>query len=220
MDLTPTYQAGKYLQLALQLNGNDKEERLSYSIANSFHPEHPRRLQLFIQHRNQLAKAIVDRLYQMQSRQLPVTVTLPMGQAYLQTDVTLPHLLIAAGSGISKIKCITEAIVKQKSDANVSIYWSNKQIDDFYLLETFKRWAIEQPNLTFTPILETTHPEWSGRTGYIYQVIKHDLKHLAHTQAYLCGSPNMVYGTMDQLKAIGLKEEHCYSDVFEYAPRT
>ena len=34
-----------------------------------------------------------------------------MGKAYLQTDVNLPHLLVAAGSGIAKIKTLTEAIL-------------------------------------------------------------------------------------------------------------
>ncbi len=58
-----------------------------------------------------------------------------------------------------------------------------------------------------------------GSSGFIYQVIEKDFEDLNDTQTYLCGSPQMVYGTIDKLKTIGLKIENCYSDVFEYAPR-
>ena len=143
-----------------------------------------------------------------------------MGKAFLQTSLKRPHLFVAAGSGISKIKCITEEILHQNPDACINIYWSNRHSDDFFLLEQFHNWAITHKNLNFNTILESHQPGWTGKTGFIYQVIQQDLVDLNDTPAYLCGSTQMVYGTIDQLNAIGLKEENCYSDVFEFSPRT
>ena len=96
-----------------------------------------------------------------------------MGKAYLQTDLRSTHLLIAAGSGISKIKCLTEEILRQRPDTNVNIYWSNKASDEFYLLGKFQRWVDQNKNLSFTPILESADKGWSGRSGYIYEAVSY-----------------------------------------------
>lgn len=213
------YQAGQYLQLDLDVNRDGRLHSLLYSIANSFDPKRPRHLQLFIQNNSELAEATLKHIYQLSKNNAKTKVTLPMGQAYLQTDLGATHLLIAAGSGISKIKCLTEDILRRQPNTDVNIYWSNKNADDFYLLDTFRDWIDQGDNLNFTPILESADKDWQGRSGYIYELIKQDFESLDSTQAYLCGSPQMVYGTIDKLKAIGLKEENCYSDVFEYAPR-
>ncbi len=213
------YQAGQYLQLALNLKGDGQLQSLSYSIANSFNPEKPERLQLFIQTGGETADKVLKHLLEQRERSRPIKVVMAKGLAFLQTNLNVPHLLIAAGSGISKIKCLTEEILKQRPDANVDIYWSNKNIDDFYLLDEFQSWVDKNENLGFIPVLEASNTEWSGRSGYLYEVIEEDFDDLDGTQAYLCGSPQMVYGTIDKLKASRLKEHNCYSDVFEYAPR-
>lgn len=218
------YQAGQYLQLDLDVNNDGKLHSLFYSIANRFDPKHYHakqhcRLQLFIQIDSERSRAILKRLYELHKSHSRLDITLPLGQAYLQTDLRLTHLLIAAGSGISKIKCLTEEILHRQCDANVAIYWSNKSIDDFYLLDDFQNWPHQNNKLNFTPILESAHDNWQGRSGYIYQLIEKDFIDLSKVKAYLCGSPQMVYGTIDKLKLRGLKEKNCYSDVFEYAPR-
>ncbi|MFT6373128.1 MAG: CDP-4-dehydro-6-deoxyglucose reductase [Gammaproteobacteria bacterium] len=213
------YHAGQYLQLDLDVNNDGKLHSLFYSIANGFDPEQPRRLQLFIQNSSERAEAILKHLYQLSKNNTEAIVTLSMGQAYLQTDLGLTHLFIAAGSGISNIKCLIEEILRQQPDADVNIYWSNKNADEFYLLDQFQDWVNQSANLNFTPILESADENWQGRSGYIYELVEKDFEDLSDTQVYLCGSPQMVYGTINKLKTTGLKEKNCYSDVFEYAPR-
>ncbi|WP_370980996.1 hypothetical protein [Agaribacterium sp. ZY112] len=213
------YHAGQYLALELDVNGDGKTHSLFYSITNAFNPEQPQRLELFIQNSSEFSEKIITRLLELSQVNAEVTVNLPMGQAYLQTGLDATHVLIAAGSGISKIKCIAEEILKQKPDADISIYWSNKNIGDFYLLELFQAWRSQHDKLRFTPILETDEVAWLGRSGYIYKVIDDDFEQLEATKLYLCGSPQMVYGTIDKLKHLGLQEANCYSDAFEFAPR-
>jgi CDP-4-dehydro-6-deoxyglucose reductase len=218
-DAVLDYRAGQYLRMEVDVNGDGRRQSLSYSIANSFNSSAPRRLQLFIHKQNALAGRVLDHLSSLSDSNTELMVTLPMGKAFLQTDLNLPHLLVAAGSGISKIKCLTEQILKQQSDAEVRIYWSNRCAADFYLLERFQSWADQHRHVGFIPLLESEEAHWRGRTGYLYEVIQQDISDLSDTRAYLCGSPQMVYGTIDKLQARGLQEEHCYSDVFEYAPR-
>ena len=213
------YYAGQYLQLELDVNSDGQLQSLSYSIANSFDVGEPRRLQLFIQNSSEMADKILHCLFQLKESKVGVKATLPMGQAFLQTDLSLTHIFIAAGSGISQVNCLAEELLRQRPNADVNIYWSNRNIGDFFLFDEFQDRLNQHSRLNFTPILESADADWPGRSGYIYQVIEKDFQHLNNTPIYLCGSPKMVYGTIDKLKAIGLKEENCYSDVFEYAQR-
>ena len=219
------YEPGQYLKLELTLEGEREPQSFFYSIANPMSSDCHGRLVLFIQNTGGISHKIVSCLQRLKSSgstvndEAKVKVKIPMGHAYLQSDLGLPHCLIAAGSGISKIKCIAEEILKRAPAAQVQMYWSNKLATEFYLLEEFKAWSKHYEHFKFTPILAVKNKDWNGRFGAIYEVIQADCPSLDRSQVYLCGSPAMVYGTMDQLKSRGLKEENCYSDVFEFAPR-
>lgn len=212
-----SHRAGQYLQFELDVNNDGKCHSLSYTIASRFNPKQPSCLQLIIQKTSEFSVNVVECLIELSKNHGSVDITLAMGKAFLQTDLDLPHVFVAAGSGISKIKCITEEVLQQKPDANINIYWSNRNIDDFFLLSQFHDWTVKFKNFKFTPILEKSISNWTGRSGLIYQVIQEDHLELNEAQTYLCGSPQMVYGTIDML---GLAEENCYSDVFEFAPRS
>lgn len=213
------YAPGQHLKLELDLNSDGKTLSVPYTIANSVDPSRPRLIQLFVQTGSEFANKILKQLSALYENNQKVSVTLPMGNAFLQTDLALPHLLIAAGSGIANVKSITEAIIKQRPDTHLNIYWSNRQAKEFYMLDTFEHWSKQYQNLNFTPVLEVADPSWPVRSGYLYEVIQEDFDKLNNVQTYLCGSPQMVYGTIDKLKPKGLKEKNCYSDVFEYMPR-
>ena len=103
------YTAGHYLQLNITIDG--QAHSLSYSVANRPDSKQPHRLQLFIQNGSLFTEKLLRRLVQLCGRQEHLSVTLPMGRAFLQSDLGQPHLLVAAGSGISKIKCLAEEIV-------------------------------------------------------------------------------------------------------------
>lgn len=218
-DACLSYYAGQHLQLELSLENDGSKQSLSYTIANNCRAENSRLLQLVIHNSSEFSGKIINKLAAMSASNASADVTLPMGKAFLQTRLDLPHVLVAAGSGISKIKCIVEEIAERNPGAEVAIYWSNKNADDFYFLDFFQGIENACRNIKFVPVLESKSSGWSGRSGYIYEVVKEDFDSLEHTRMYLCGSPAMVYGTIDQLKVRGLKEQNCYSDVFEYAPR-
>lgn len=218
-DASLSYHAGQHLQLELNPEQEAGMQSLSYTIANACKPDSPQRLQLIIHKNSEFSGKIIKTLASLHHSKKSARVTLPLGKAYLQTRLDQPHVLVAAGSGIAKIKCIIEEIVNRKPDADVTIYWSNRSVNDFYLLDFFQRLKSRYKTITFIPVLESESAGWVGRSGYLYEVIQQDFASLEHTKMYLCGSPAMVYGTMDQLKNRGLKEQNCYSDVFEYAPR-
>lgn len=220
---TLVFWPGQYLML--HVAGDEGEEiKLPYSIASapgSWTGQDVRELELHIADASEMAHRVIEQL-----RSEPViTATLPMGDCVflpeqLQTDTQEAIVLIAAGTGFAQIKSLAEGILSKRPQQEVHIYWSNREADGFYLSDLPVQWAEQFEHLHYHPIIEQSSDGWEGRAGWIYQVIAHDFTDLSHCLVYACGSPNMVYGTLDQLEPIGLTEQNMRSDVFAYAPRS
>ena len=80
-------------------------------------------------------------------------------------------------------------------------------------------WQNDFSNFHYHPIIQQHADDWNGRAGWIYEVIHEDFDNLTNVDMFACGSPNMVFGTLDQLEPLGLKESNMHSDVFAYANR-
>ena len=213
---------GQYLMLHVR-NAEGEPMQLPYSIASapgSWTGADVRQLELHIADASETAHRVIEQL-----RTEPVvTVTLPMGDCII-TPEQLQHeppeaiVMIAAGTGFAQIKSLAEGVLARRPEQEVHIYWSNREADGFYLPELPVQWAEQYEHLHYHPIIEQGSEGWQGRAGWIYQVIGHDFTDLSHCLVYACGSPNMVYGTLDQLEPIGLTQQNMRSDVFAYAPR-
>ena len=214
---------GQYLLLHVQ-DERGNTEQIPYSIANapsSMGNADPRLIELHIANHSDNAERVVKFLQQA----VIARVTLPMGDCFItprfmRAHADQPLLLIAAGSGFSQIKSLLEAALAINPNQEIHLYWSNKQSDGFYLAELPLALAQQHPNLHYHPIIEQHSDGWNGRAGWIYQVISEDFSDLSQVQVFACGSPNMVYGTLDQLAPLGLSQTNMYSDVFSYAPRS
>lgn len=213
---------GQHLLLDIDFDDGSNEQ-IPFSIAAapaSIMGGDPRQLELYIASATTKAQQIISYLRTHSA----VKVTLPMGECFLNPSFLQEHsgqplLMIAAGSGFSQIKSLTEAALKLNAEQEIHIYWSNKQADDFYLPELMQQWQQDYPHVRTHFILEEGAAEWQGREGWIYQVLAADFNDLSRTQVFACGSPKMVYGTLDRLAHLGLSEQNLHSDVFTYAPR-
>ncbi len=218
---TADFWPGQYLLLTVTTAAG--EQTLPYSIAcapGSISGADSRHIELHIAAGSDTANDVLQFLQQT----LTVTVTLPFGDCivhpdFLRQQAGKPLLLVAAGTGFSQIKSLVEGILALEPERELHIYWSNRQQDGFYLAELPVSWARQYPNVHYHPIIEQHSAGWHGRAGWIYQVIHEDFTDLSDICMFACGSPNMVYGTLDQLAPLGLTQDNMYSDVFAYAPR-
>ena len=179
-----------------------------------------RRLELHIAANSDTANAVIQQL----KTAVVVKATLPGGDCILTPEFIQQHrqqplIMVAAGSGFSQIKALTEAALALNPEQEIHIYWSNRARIGFYLSELPRQWAHEFANVHYHPVIEQHADDWQGRAGWLYQVIHEDFDDLSQVQLFACGSPNMVYGTLDQLAPLGLTQANMHSDVFAYAPR-
>lgn len=213
---------GQYLLLHAP-DADGQEEQVPYSIASapgSLTGHDPRALELHIADHSDNASRILAFLRQA----VIARITLPQGDCFisprfLQQHSGQPLIMIAAGSGFSQIKSLVEGALAINPQQDIHLYWSNRQPGGFYASQLPLQWAQQYPNLRYHPIIEQHSAGWDGRAGWIYQVIHEDFTDLSNTQVFACGSPNMVYGTLDQLAPLGLSRANMHADVFAYAPR-
>ena len=212
---------GQYLMLHVELDGEAKQ--LPYSIASapgSLTGGDERALQLHIANASDTAAKVIEFL----KSQPVVTATLPMGDCFVSASKLKefgdkPILLICAGTGFAQIKALAEGILALEPEKELHLYWSNRHGGGFYLNQLPFEWVKQHSNVHFHPILEQAVEDWDGRAGWIYEVIQSDFSDLSGIHAYACGSPNMVFGTLDQLEPLGLTEANLHSDVFAWATR-
>lgn len=221
----PNYWAGQYLMLHLTSeNGQGTEaEQIPYSIANApgaLTGRDPREIELHIAANSDKAREVTQFLKQA----VIAHVTLPTGDcvitpAFLKDTYGQPILMVAAGSGFSQIKALIEAVQALEPEREIHLYWSNRAAVGFYLPELPTTWAQANSHFHYHPIIQKHADDWNGRAGWIYEVIHEDFDDLSNVHAFACGSPNMVFGTLDQLEPLGLNESNMHSDVFAYAKR-
>jgi len=211
---------GQYLLLKVQTK--DGEQKLPYSIAcapGSLTGADSRRIELHIAAGSERSDQVIAFL----KNAVVASVTLPFGDCLIHPEFLKNHqeplLMIAAGSGFAQIKSLVEGVLAIEPQREIHIYWSNRKEDGFYLGDAPLQWAQQHTNVHYHPIIEQHSEGWHGRAGWIYQVIHEDFTDLSDTRMFACGSPNMVYGTLDQLEPSGLSIDKMHSDVFAYAPR-
>ncbi len=200
------YQAGQYLLLE-RADG----ELSAFSIASA--PHEQRVLELHILTRDPSTRALVEHIRQ----QRMVRIKAPLGDCGLPRLPQRPLVLIAAGTGLAQMQSLTQHCLHQGFALPMHLYWGVRQPDDFYRAPHWQDWQ-QQANLYLHQVVSDT-PEWPGRQGMLCEAVCEDLTSLADYDIYLCGSPPMVYATLDALVAAGALVEQIHSDVFAYAPR-
>lgn len=204
--------AGQYLMIALPSG-----EKVPYSIGSAPFELPKLTLYILVPDASSLAHKVVEHLQQNDQ----IDLSIPGGDAHIESLSPLtkePLLLIAGGTGFAQMKSIYDHLVHQKYSGPVHFYWGLRSTADTFVMEWIEHHQAPE-NFHIHVVVNEAGDEWNGRTGWLYEAILEDHLELDNSHAFISGSVAMVYGTLDQLEAKGMKEANCHSDVFAYAPR-
>jgi CDP-4-dehydro-6-deoxyglucose reductase len=216
------YRAGQFLEFTL---GNGA--RRCYSIATAPHAEEP----ISIHVRHMPGGVFTDALFGSAAKPIKERDILrlegPLGTFFLRAEGELPIVLLASGTGFAPIKAIAETIfhlglnrddpAASRRARPVVLYWGARARRDLYMDELPRRWAAEQPNFRYVPVLSDALPEdaWTGRTGLVHQAVMQDLPDLSGYEVYACGAPVMVEAARrDFVHRCRLPEDRFLADAF------
>ncbi len=155
-----------------------------------------------------------------------LTVAGPSGSFVPQPATAARHLLlVAGGSGITPLLCITSALLATEPETRVTLLFGNRAERDIPFRDELAALAREHAGrLAIRHVLAEPPPSWDGGSGLLTpEVLAVELDRLAERgelpsasagPAYLCGPEPMMHAARAALRARGLPDEHIHEEVF------
>ncbi len=79
----------------------------------------------------------------------------------------------------------------------VHLYWGARSRVDLYLPELPERWASDNPNFHYIPVLSQPDAEWRGETGLVHETVVTHHPDLSNHEIYMSDLPPMIQAGMD-----------------------
>lgn len=182
--------------------------RRSYSIANAPHADGKVEL-----HIRQVNQGVLSRYWFSESRVNDLLrLEGPLGTFSLRNLNTENIVFLATGTGIAPVKAMLEKLAGAPElliGKRVHVYWGGRSIPDLYWQPDFEGLPLE-----FVPVLSRADAAWTGRRGYVQQVLLEDMLDLKNSVIYACGSGAMIHSARKELFMGGLPPKNFYSDAF------
>jgi CDP-4-dehydro-6-deoxyglucose reductase/ferredoxin-NAD(P)+ reductase (naphthalene dioxygenase ferredoxin-specific) len=146
-----------------------------------------------------------------------VTVSGPLGNAYLRQNHSGPILAVAGGSGMAPIKSIVETALLREPLREIRLYFGVRDERDVYLEPHLLELQRNHPNLRLNIVLSRPSAATERRTGMLTQAVTEDLQGVAGFEgfkAYVAGPPPMVEAVQRELQAHGMTLRDVHADAF------
>ncbi len=199
---------GQYIDILLE----DGRHR-SFSIANAPHNDEFLELHIRLVEQGLFTPKVFN---SMQNKDL-LRIEGPHGSFFFHDESNKDILLIAGGTGFAPIKSIIEHLLSEQVERPVKLYWGVRSEADLYMRELAEKWAQEQSNLSFIPVLSAADSNWSGRTGYVHEAVLEDFADLSAFDVYACGPPAMIKAAEQSFQEKGMNKKQFFYDAFDFA---
>ncbi|AQQ09929.1 Naphthalene 1,2-dioxygenase system ferredoxin--NAD(+) reductase component [Sedimentisphaera cyanobacteriorum] len=130
------------------------------------------------------------------------------------TKSSSPAVMIAGGSGMSSIRNLLFEMRNTQDKRPATYFFGAETEDDIYMLDEMREFEKTIPNFKFVPVIHYPGKSWQGQTGLVTDALKQRCSDLSSCEAFLCGSPGMIYASIDVLKELGVIGQNIYYDSF------
>lgn len=206
------FKAGQYL--AVLLPNSDKASY--YSIASS--PNKKKEVELII--KEDKAGAGSSYLFSLKAGDT-ISLSMPMGEAFLREDSGRNIIFVAGASGASFIRSMIHYLDEggQLAHRQIHYFLGTREEDELMEPDYMHQLAAKYEGFHFIPAL-SEQEDWEGQTGLITEVMDRLMpKDMSEWDAYSAGSPAMVKAVADSLIANNkLPADRFFSDL--YTPDT
>jgi CDP-4-dehydro-6-deoxyglucose reductase len=206
------YLAGQYIEFLLA-----DGKRRAFSLAS---PPHADDL-LEIHVRRVAGGNFTEHVFTTMKEKDIMRIEGPLGSFFLREESDKPIVMVAGGTGFAPLKGLIEHALHIGIKRPMHLYWGSRDRAGLYMNALAERWAAENPNFRYTPVLSepAAGDAWTGRTGLVHEAVLSDYPDLSAYQAYVCGAPAMCETALRDFTACGLPKDEFFADVFSYAPR-
>ncbi|HEX5395056.1 MAG TPA: FAD-dependent oxidoreductase [Candidatus Saccharimonadales bacterium] len=140
----------------------------------------------------------------------------PYGDYTLHKTETTPAVFVIGGVGVTPVRSIVAQATHDWSPIKITLLHSNRTPADAPFTEDFERFAKENPNFTFVPVITDSAPDsWHGEHGRIdADMLKRHVPDLSTPIFYLSGPEGMVKTMRSLLIEIGANEDNIRTEEF------
>jgi ferredoxin-NAD(P)+ reductase (naphthalene dioxygenase ferredoxin-specific) len=143
-----------------------------------------------------------------------VTVSGPLGNAYLREQHQGPLLAVAGGSGMAPIKAIVETALESDPARRILLYFGVRDERDLYLESHLAELTRRHPGLSVNIVLSEPSRSSARRTGFVDAAVLEDIASFEGFKAYVAGPPPMVEALQRKLAARGMARRDIHADAF------
>jgi naphthalene 1,2-dioxygenase ferredoxin reductase component len=143
-----------------------------------------------------------------------ITVSGPLGNAYLRENHRGPLLAVAGGSGLAPIQSIVETALHADPLREVHLYFGVRDERDVYMESRLDALRRQHPNLSVEIVLSQPSAATARREGTLAQAVREHPASLAGYKAYMAGPPPMVETVQHELERRGLALRDIHADAF------
>lgn len=201
---SPVFQPGQYVAIGWD-DGRDR----SFSIANAPRCDGSIDLQIGRVDGGGFTRHVFEtmRLHDV------VRVRGPFGGFGMRPG-TRPVIFIAGGTGIAPIWSILETFDATPPAVPISIYWTNRGLDGFYMAGKLRALSGRHADVRYVPVVSDPGGTLDGRGGGVQDAVLEDSADLSTHDVYACGSPGMIDVLRDALTTHGLRADRFFADSF------
>jgi CDP-4-dehydro-6-deoxyglucose reductase/ferredoxin-NAD(P)+ reductase (naphthalene dioxygenase ferredoxin-specific) len=143
-----------------------------------------------------------------------VTVSGPLGNAYLRENHQGPILAVAGGSGMAPIKSIVGTALHADPTREIHLYFGVRSERDIYLESWLSALRQQHRNLAVHIVLSQSDTTSARRKGLVAEAVMADFASLDGFKAYVAGPPPMVEALQRQLPDKGMALRDIHADAF------
>ena len=135
------------------------------------------------------------------------------GGFYLR-DTQAPVLLVAGGTGLSGVLAIARQLARQKHTAPVRLLYGVTEAEDLVLTERLVVLEARMADFKWQAIVQNPSSDWTGKRGFVTDLLDDEILSDGHTEAYLCGPAPMVEAVRERLDKRGHRAIELYFEKF------
>lgn len=197
---------GQYVHLAVPGSGAQR----SYSFANA--PGDTRRLVFYIKVLPQGAMSDYVRGLAKPGDDMPITG--PFGRFYLRAP-TRPILMVAGGTGLAPMLSMLEELRDRGgTDQPVRLLYGANTPAELFGAKDLESFAAAGIDLTVERAVVEGADGWTGKVGFVTDLLRPELVHGGDCDVYLCGPPPMIDAAEKWLAGQGMDPHRIHAEKF------
>ena len=140
----------------------------------------------------------------------------PFGKFVWNEDLGERLALIGAGTGIAPLQCMIRYARAKRLPVDVGLLFSNKTAEEIIYRDELDALARDMPGFRVVyTVTRGAPPGWQGHKRRIDRaMIAEAFPDVAERLCYICGAPEMVNDTVENLKALGVAPDRIRTEKY------